>query len=348
MHCHVIGNGKDITLVNEDVYFDASDNQHWFTWLLAHIVENDLVNMGAQPADEWISADHYLDLVCRLLTTAKEIDAVVLLALDAVYDNGALNKAKTDLWVSNRYLSEKVKKLNLSLSEKGSKKRFFYGASVSPNRPEEEWQTELDFVFADADAVLMKWIPSTQHIKVNEVSPLFYQRLATSGLPLLCHVGPEYSFPEGIRNMDYDNFDFLKTPLDHGVEVIAAHCASPVFPMKDTNRMKQFRALMDQANAGDEVRLWADTSALSLSTRLPVISEILDLFPAKWLVHGTDFPIPIDGLPHLPFVTHGITPADYAEIIRTKNPFDRDVKIKRAHGFDDSILTNASKVLRLP
>lgn len=348
MHCHVIGNGKDITRINEDVYFDASDNQHWFTWLLAHIVENDLLNLGAQPTDDLISADHYLDLVCRLLTTAKEIDAIVLLALDAVYDNGSLNKAKTDLWVSNRCLSDKVKKLNMGLREKGSDKRFFYGASVSPNRPEEEWQTELDFVFADEDAVLMKWIPSTQHIKVNEVSPLFYQRLATSGLPLLCHVGPEYSFPEGIRNMDYDNFDFLKTPLEHNVKVIAAHCASPVFPIKDPNRMKQFRALMDQANAGDEVRLWADTSALSLSTRLPVISEILELFPAKWLVHGTDFPIPIDGLPHLPFVTHGITPAEYAAIIKTKNPFDRDVKIKRAHGFDDSILTNASKVLRLP
>ncbi len=348
MHCHVIGNGKDITQVNEDVYFDASDNQHWFTWLLAHIVENDLVSLGAQPADEWITADNYLNLVCRLLMEAKEIDAIVLLALDAVYDNGSLNTVKTDLWVSNRYLSDKVKKLNMLFREKGSAKRFFYGASVSPNRPEGEWQAELDFVFADEDAVLMKWIPSTQHIKVNEVSPLFYQRLAANRLPLLCHVGPEYSFPEGIRNTDYDNFDFLKTPLEHGVKVIAAHCASPVFPLKDQNRMKLFRELMDRANTGDEVRLWADTSALSLSTRLPIISEILDLFPAKWLMHGTDFPIPIDGLPHLPFVTHGITPIEYAEIIRTKNPFDKDVKIKRAHGFDDAILTNASKVLRLP
>jgi hypothetical protein len=72
------------------------------------------------------------------------------------------------------------------------------------------------------------------------------------------------------------------------------------------------------------------------------------MFPAKWLIHGTDFPIPIDGWHHLPFVTPDMTPGEYRDIMKTKNPFDRDVKIKRAHGFDESIITNAGKVLRLP
>jgi hypothetical protein len=47
-------------------------------------------------------------------------------------------------------------------------------------------------------------------------------------------------------------------------------------------------------------------------------------------------------------VTHGITVEEYLEIKKTQNPLDRDVKIKRAHGFSDSILENAEKVLRLP
>jgi hypothetical protein len=106
--------------------------------------------------------------------------------------------------------------------------------------------------------------------------------------------------------------------------------------------------MMEEYNTDDNVRLWADTSALSLSTRLPVISEIINTFPAKWLVHGTDFPIPIDSWPHLPLVTRDITPKEYITILKTKNPFDRDVKIKRAHGFSDAILENAKKVLRLP
>jgi hypothetical protein len=47
-------------------------------------------------------------------------------------------------------------------------------------------------------------------------------------------------------------------------------------------------------------------------------------------------------------VTHGVTIEEYLGIKKTKNPLDRDVRIKRAQGFSDSILENAGKVLRLP
>ncbi|MCJ7663289.1 MAG: hypothetical protein MUO24_03510, partial [Desulfobacterales bacterium] len=74
---------------------------------------------------------------------------------------------------------------------------------------------------------------------------------------------------------------------------------------------------------------------------------ILETFPSHWLVHGSDFPIFIDGWAHLPWVTHGMTPQEYIRIWKTKNPLDKDVRIKQAHGFSDTILENAEKVLRL-
>jgi len=43
-----------------------------------------------------------------------------------------------------------------------------------------------------------------------------------------------------------------------------------------------------------------------------------------------------------------VTLGEYLKIKKTKNPLDRDVRIKRAHGFSDAILENAEKVLRLP
>ncbi len=43
-----------------------------------------------------------------------------------------------------------------------------------------------------------------------------------------------------------------------------------------------------------------------------------------------------------------MTLEEYERIIKMQNPLDRDVRIKRAHGFSDSILENAEKVLRLP
>lgn len=356
MHCHVIGNGTDISKVDDDVYLYAEDNQLLFTRMLANLIEEDLEKMETDlNRDGIISTYEYFELLYKMLVSSKEIDAIVFLALDAVFspETGILDARKTDLWVSNRFLLKKVKELNKRLQaetgDRKKQKKFFFGASVSPNR--NDWQAELEYVLAQPEAVLIKWIPSTQHIDLrDERHRDFYRALSEKKMPLLCHVGPEYSFPEGMRNKQLDNFRYLEKPLEHGVKVIAAHCASPVFPGIDRNEIKDFHSFMEDANTGGTVRLWADTSALSLSTRIFFIPEILETFRANfdWLVHGTDFPIPIDAWPHLPLITHGITPAEYIDICKTKNPLDRDVKIKRAHGFPDSIIENAEQVLRMP
>lgn len=350
MHCHVIGNGKDINDADNDVYLYAEDNQHWFTRMLANLVEGELLRLEADlNRDGAISTAEYMELLYGMLRESGEIDGVVLLALDALFSpkTGALDEERTDLWVSNRFLARRVKELNTRFMAEGwGTKRFYFGASVSPNR--KDWREELDFADS-AGAVLVKLIASTQHIDMaDRRHKEFYKALADRGLPLLCHVGPEYSFPEGIRNKGLDDFKYLAYPLECGATVIAAHCASPVFPVIDKNVMKDFFIFMQAANSGGAARLWADTSALSLSTRLPLIPEILGTFPPEWLVHGTDFPIPIDGWPHLPFVSEDVTTGEYLDIVKTRNPFDRDVRIKRAHGFDDAILENAEKVLRVP
>lgn len=354
MHCHVAGNGTDIHNVDNDVYLYAEDNQHWFTRILYNMLEKDLEKMEADlNRDGIISTDEYFKLLYRLFRSSEEIDGLVLLALDAVYSprTGILNEKKTDLWVSNRFLSQQVKDLNNRLQAEPDpekrKKRFFFGASVNPNR--KDWKSELEYVLGETGAVLLKLIPSTQHVNLkDERHKDFYRTLSNYNMPLLCHVGPEYSFPEGIRKKHLDNYRYLETPLECGVTVIAAHCATPVFPVIDRNVIMDFFAFMKRYNSKDKVRLWADTSALTLSTRIPYIQEIVETFPPEWLVHGTDFPIPIDGWAHLPLVTHDITPEEYIGIHKTKNPLDRDIRIKRAHGFSDVILENAEKVLRLP
>lgn len=353
IHCHATGKGTDIRKVDKEVYFNAEDNQHWFTRILYNMLEDDLVRMEADlNRDGIISTDEYFELLYRLFSSSKEIDGIVLLALDAVYSpkTGILNEKKTDLWVSNRFLSQKVKDLNNRLqSESDPEKReksFFFGASVNPNR--KDWESELEYVLNQTEAVLVKLIPSTQHIKLKDDRHKdFYNALTENNMPLLCHVGPEYSFPEGIRNKHLDHYRNLEKPLECGVIVIAAHCASPVFPVFDRNVMKDFHRFMEDYNTDNNIRLWADTSALSLSTRLPYIQEIVETFPSEWLVHGSDFPIPIDNWPHLPLVTHDITPEEYIKICKTKNPFDKDVRIKRAHGFSQLILENTEKVIRL-
>lgn len=351
MHFHALGNGADIKNIDADIYFDANDNNHWLTRILYNLVEEDLKKLEADiNKDGKISTEEYFELSYKLLNDSEELDALVFLALDAVYSprTGIIDEKRTDLWVSNKFLHKKVKELNKRLEKEGkTKKRFFLGASVSPNR--KDWESELEFAITQMEAVLVKWIPSTQHIHLMDGRHRgFYKTLAKYNIPLLCHVGPEYSFPEGIRQRRLDDFRFLQKPLEHGVTVIAAHCATPVFPMIDRNYLREFYSLMKDANSGGKISLWADTSALSLSTRTPLIPQILETIPQNWLIHGSDFPIPIDGWTHLPWITYDMTPEEYLKIVKTKNPLDRDVRIKRAHGFQDSIMTNAEKVLRLP
>jgi hypothetical protein len=77
------------------------------------------------------------------------------------------------------------------------------------------------------------------------------------------------------------------------------------------------------------------------------LKKIINNIHPDWLLHGSDFPVPISGIEHLSFVTPDVTIKEYIDIMNTKNPFDLDVKIKRAHGFADSILENPANVLRL-
>ncbi|MBF0567333.1 MAG: amidohydrolase family protein [Nitrospirae bacterium] len=358
MHCHVVGNGKAMN--DTDVFFNPDNSPNWFTRILYAMIEHDLVNSGAKlSGGEEIKADDYFDFMTETLAQSKEIDSIVLLAMDAPYDPATHQRmdAITTLYVSNHYLYDKVKELNKNLTKQGAvNKRFYFGASVNPNRA--DWKEALDYVINKTDAVLMKWIPSVQLIHIEGSHEEYYETLAESGLPLLCHIGPEYSFPEGVRDIDrsrldpskdLDRFGLLIKPVSCGVKVIAAHCASPVFPLIDRDETLRFYDFMRAMNTGGKVRLWSDTSALSLSTRIPFLREIVENFPPEWLLNGSDFPIPIDASAHMPLVTYKMTPKDYSEILKLTNPLDKDIRIKAAHGFKNNVIFgNTEQVLRMP
>ena len=83
---------------------------------------------------------------------------------------------------------------------------------------------ELDRCIAGG-AVLMKCLPCCQNIDCSDLRyTRFWERMIEVGLPLLAHAGDEFTLP--MVRPDLTDPRLLRRPLEIGVVVIAAHCAT--------------------------------------------------------------------------------------------------------------------------
>ncbi len=258
------------------------------------------------------------------LDACTELDAVVVLAFDAVYDKeGRRDDANTHLFLENDFVAD--------LSRRHPK--ILFGASIHPYRADA--LDELDRC-VKAGAVLVKWLPITQGIDPSDRRCFaFYEAMAHHRIPLLSHTGGESMLPNVNKHADPT---LLMPALRRGVTVIAAHCGTRS-TFWETNYLKQWSRL-----ALDHEHFYGDTSALSLPTRSYAYRTVLkdDRLRAK-LVHGSDWPV-------MPVPPGTIIGAKDAMELLTEEPnwFRRDVRIKQLLGLDDAYWTRAAKLLRLP
>ncbi|QOV90031.1 amidohydrolase family protein [Humisphaera borealis] len=263
------------------------------------------------------------DKLVRTIDETRKLDAVVVLAFDAVHDGqGRLDHANTHLHVTNDYA--------IDLCRKNAKLRF--GASVHPYRKDAVAEIER---CVKAGAVLMKWLPIVQGFNPADDRCIpFYEALAHHKLPLLSHTGGEKSLP----NIDTTVADpaLLLPALQRGVKVIMAHCGTRS-AFGETDYVSNFMKF-----AREHEHCYGDTAALCLPTRSHAFPMVLkDKVVREKLVHGSDWPIialpPASQLP-----VHKTVAA-----IADGNWMRRDVAIKEALGFDDAYWHRAAKVLGL-
>jgi predicted TIM-barrel fold metal-dependent hydrolase len=174
--------------------------------------------------------------------------------------------------------------------------RFGWVASIHPYG--ERALERLDAVIAQG-ALAIKWLPSAMNIDLRDkrVGP-FYDRLATTKLPLIIHAGEEKAVPGAGRD-DLGNPLLLRAPLERGVRVIAAHAASlgHALDLDQTRPRKKscfelFTRLMEERAHAD--LLLADVSAVFQANRDAAVWRVL-LSRRDWharLLHGSDYPLP--------------------------------------------------------
>jgi predicted TIM-barrel fold metal-dependent hydrolase len=266
--------------------------------------------------------------ISQRLAESRQVSRAVILALDGVMDaRGALDRAQTEVYVPDEFVAAEVPKYP----------NLLWGASVNPYRPDA--LARLEWARAHG-AVLIKWIPSVQHIDPADRRLIpFYQKLVELKLPLLTHTGNERSFTQA-RDELCDP-DRLRLPLQQGVTVIAAHAAS-------TGRFQNERCIDRLARLLPKYpKLYADISSLTQLNKLGYLGEVLRRpeFHHR-LLYGTDYPlVAIRALVSPWYFPGQLSLRQMRAIARIDNPWDRDVALKQALGVPGDVWTRADTIL---
>ncbi|MBL8519658.1 MAG: amidohydrolase family protein [Betaproteobacteria bacterium] len=277
----------------------------------------------------------------------------MLMAFDRVHkEDRTPDQAGSAFYIPNAYAA-KVARAHAD--------RFEWTASIHPYR--EDAADEVAKAVRDG-AVAVKWLPSAMGI--DPASPLcdkFYDEMARHDLPLISHGGEEKAV-EGAKQHANGNVLKLRRPLERGLRVIVAHCASlgtdtdidqgPDGPQVECFAL--FERLM--AEPAFEGRLFGDISALPQKNRMHVLPRVAGR--REWegrLVNGSDYPLP--GVFPLfavdEFMTRGWITADVGEHlkrVRAGNPMLFDFLLKRHLKIDGRTFARAvfetARVFRRP
>jgi predicted TIM-barrel fold metal-dependent hydrolase len=316
MHVHMVGNGGG----GSGGWLRLSG---WHRWLAGFMLRQLGVPASALEGNlEAIYAGHLAELV-----RDSSMDAIVLLAHERVHDpDGTPRDDLGSMFVPN----DVVLNLAAKIPE------FLAGVSIHPARPDAIDELERCL---ERGAVLMKCLPNCQNIDPSDrrYRP-FWERMAAAGLPLLAHTGGEHTVP--IVNAAYADPKLLRLPLECGVTVIAAHCAtgSGVF---DTDYFDDWVAMLREFP-----NLYGDISALVSLNRCGHLRDCLREEIAPRILHGSDFPVPVLG--HRLWLQGWIDRSTFRRCQKIPNPVERDWQFKRALGFGDEIAMRVNGLLRQP
>lgn len=323
-HAHLLGVG--------DAGSGCRIHEHLTQWW--HPVEyvRRRVILGASGVDEAApSIDRaYLDRLRALVRDFPAGARWLLYAFDDAHDDGGrIRPDWSTFHVPDAYAA--------SIAD-AEPDRFAWVASIHPYREDAAECLQRALV---GGALAVKWLPSAMNIDLRDARALaFCERLAAADLPLIVHCGEEHAVPGAGRD-ELGNPLHLRAPLERGVRVIAAHCASlgqardlDASRPRERPAFELFARLMDEpAWRG---RLLGDVSAMFQRNRSASVWRAV-LERSDWhgrLLHGSDYPLPgigplysLTALVRAQLLDPALLPPLNA--LRARNPLLFDFALKR-------------------
>ena len=267
----------------------------------------------------------YVQSLVRMVRESS-LDRVMILAHDYVHDSDGKPRPELgSFYVPNEY----VLQLGRDHPE------FIPAASIHPARPDA--LDELDRCIAGG-AKMIKILPNCHNIDCNDKRyEKFWRRMAEARLPLLAHTGGELSVP--VINKALADPEVLNLPLECGVTVIAAHCATSSL-LLDPDYTGKFLAMLKR-----HPNLYGDSSALNTPFRSKHYSRLLTSDVRDRIIHGSDLPIPVSAF--WVFTRGLINFEKFKELRKVNNLLEMDYQIKRALGFSDRSFERLSEIIGL-
>jgi hypothetical protein len=256
----------------------------------------------------------------------SSLAAALILAHDEVYDSdGRKLEGAGSFYVPNSYVLQLARQ----------HEEFIPAVSIHPGR--RDALDELEHCVANG-AAAMKCLPNCHNIDCsNPRYRPFWERMAAAGLPLLAHTGGEHTVP--VVNPEYAHPAVLRLPLECGVTVIAAHCATKS-GLADPEYFFVLMKMFEQYP-----NLYGDISAFNVPLRGRHLRHCLKPGIVERLIHGSDYPVPVNGL--WARLRGFIDRAAWLDSRRQHNLIERDYRLKVAMGFPDGVFTRGWGVLRL-
>lgn len=230
----------------------------------------------------------WMERLAGLMRSQDRHGKGLLLAFDMFHrDDGTPDKAQSEFYVPNSYALK---------AAKSYPDLFLPAASVHPYRKDAVGALEEAVA---GGAVAVKWLPNAMNIDpASQKCDPFYEAMARLEVPLISHAGEEKAVhAEELQRLG--NPLLLRRPLEKGVKVVVAHCASlgqnpdldaPGKPLVDN--LDLFLRLMRDAQWNG--RLFGEVSAMTIVNRVgrPLAEVLRDDALAARLVNGSDYPLP--------------------------------------------------------
>lgn len=265
----------------------------------------------------------YLDYLISNLEDSN-LDAVLLLAQEQVYSEDG----KAQPQMSNMYIPNDVV---LGIYKQNPK--FLPAVSIHPARPDAIDELQR---CKELGAKVMKCLPLYQQINCsNPRYRAFWQTMAELKMPLLAHTGDEKALPAYMPELASP--EYLRLPLECGVNVIAAHGASTYNTL-----VNDFRPIL-KAMLREFPNLYVDNSGMHMLFRAMNFKVFFHEEFEGRVIHGSDLPIPVFSF--WAYLHKQISKQDHLKCKAVKSPLGRDVQIKKALGFKEETFSLLSTLI---